>query len=334
MDGQPFISVIVPAYNAREHLDACLDALLASSYRSREIIVVDDSSTDGTADIARAKGVAVHRTSKRSGPAAARNCGALHAAGEILLFIDADVQVRKETLGHVAERFMEHPEIDALFGSYDSDPYESGFLSQYKNLSHHFVHQQSREEAATFWAGCGAIRKEVFRRAAGFDPDRYPEPSIEDIELGYRLKSIGCRIVLDKTLQVKHLKRWTLTGLLRADILCRALPWATLMLEKGEIPRDLNLQFRSRASACLVGLLILLLALAPFVKQSLYGALALLVLLVVLNLPFCRFMFEKRGPAFAVAAFFMHLLYYFYSGLAFVLCWARNALSEKGRARS
>jgi len=333
MDDQPFISVIVPAYNAREHLDACLDALLTSSYRSCEIIVVDDSSTDETAEIARSKGVAVYRTSKRSGPAAARNCGALRAAGEILFFIDSDVRVRKGTLGLVAERFIERPEIDALFGSYDSEPYDRHFLSQYKNLSHHFVHQQSREEAVTFWAGCGAMRKEVFQRSGGFDPDRYPEPSIEDIELGYRLKRIGCRILLDKTLQVKHLKRWTLTGLLRADIFHRAVPWTMLMLEKGEIPSDLNLQFQSRASACLVALSVLLLALAPFVKRSLYGVLALLVLLAALNLPFCTFMFQKKGLVFAVAAFSMHLFYYFYSGLAFVLCWARQTLHRKTRSR-
>lgn len=67
MEKQPFISIIVPAYNAREHLDRCLDALLASSYTSREIIVVDDGSTDDTAEMARAKGVPVLERIRQGG---------------------------------------------------------------------------------------------------------------------------------------------------------------------------------------------------------------------------------------------------------------------------
>lgn len=334
MEKQPFISIIVPAYNAREHLGQCLDALLASSYASCEIIVVDDGSTDDTAEMARAKGVPVLERARQSGPAAARNDGALRAKGEILFFVDADVRVTEGTVALVAKRFTENPDVDALFGSYDDNPSEGSFLSQYKNMSHHYVHQQSGEEAATFWAGCGAVRKETFERAAGFDQELYPRPSIEDIELGYRMKGMGCRILLDKTLQVKHLKRWTLLSLLRADILHRAVPWSMLMLERNEVAGDLNLQLRSKVSACLVGLLFVTLGLGLFQKAFLYGAALIAVTLIALNLDFYRFLFCKRGPFFAVPAFFMHVLYYFYSGLTFVLCWSLYRLSTRKRTRS
>ena len=315
MTEPPFISIIVPAYNAREHLDRCLDALLASSYTSCEIIVVDDGSTDNTAEMARAKGVTVLEMTRQAGPGAARNEGALQAKGEILFFVDADVLVTEGTVALVAKRFTENPDLDALFGSYDDNPSEESFLSQYKNLSHHYVHQQSGEEAVTFWAGCGAVRKEVFDRAAGFDQERYARPSIEDIELGYRMKKMGCKILLDKALQVKHLKRWTLESLLRADILHRAVPWSMLMLETDQIVDDLNLQWRSKASACLAGLLFIMLGLALFRGEFLYVAALLTVILVALNLDFYRFMFRKRGLTFAVLSFFMHMLYY-------VLQWA------------
>jgi glycosyltransferase involved in cell wall biosynthesis len=325
MEQQPFVSIIVPAYNAREHLDRCLDALVASSYASREIIVVDDGSTDGTPELARAKGVTVIERTRQAGPGAARNEGAVKATGDVLLFIDADVLVTEETVAHVAKRFEENPDVDALFGSYDDTPSEGNFLSQYKNLSHHYVHQQSGEDAVTFWAGCGAVRKEVFDRAAGFDQERYPVPSIEDIELGYRMKEMGCRILLDKALQVKHLKRWTLPSLLRADILHRAVPWSMLIVERDQVVNDLNLQGRSKASACLAGLLLVTLGLALFRAESLYGAALLVVILVVLNLDFYRFLFHRRGLFFSVLSFFMHMLYYLYSGLAFVLCWTVHA---------
>jgi len=331
MEEQPFISIIVPAYNAREHLGQCLDALLASSYTSFEIIVVDDGSTDDTAEMARAKGVTLLERTRQAGPGAARNEGALQAKGEILFFVDADVLVTERTVALVAKRFIENPDLDALFGSYDDTPSEEDFLSQYKNLSHHYVHQQSGEEAVTFWAGCGAVRKEVFDRAAGFDQERYARPSIEDIELGYRMNKMGCKILLDKALQVKHLKRWTIESLLRADILHRAVPWSMIIVERGQVVNDLNLQWRNKASAGLAGLLFVMLGLAFFRREFLYGVALLTVILVVLNLDFYRFLFNRRGLLFAVLSFFMHMLYYFYSGVTFVLCWTFHAFSGRKR---
>ncbi len=329
MERPPLISVIIPAHNAGAHLDRCLDGLLASSFRSFEILVVDDASTDGTAETARARGATVIRRTTQGGPGAARNQGALRAQGRILFFVDADVLVTGQTVARVARDFEEDPGLDALFGSYDDTPSEEGFLSQYKNLAHHYVHQQSREEAVTFWAGCGAVRKEVFDRVGGFDAERYARPSIEDIELGYRMKAMGCRIRLDKSLQVKHLKRWTLPSLLRADILQRAVPWSTLILEKGRVVDDLNLQWRSRISAFASGLLLLTLALAPLHRHFLFGSALLLVVLIALNLDFYRFLARRSGVLFVVPSFFMHVLYYLYSGTTFLACWTFHALSGR-----
>lgn len=328
------VSIIVPACNAREELGPCLDALLASPHASREILVVDDGSTDDTGAVARGRGVTVLETARRSGPAAARNEGARRAKGDVLLFVDADVLVTRETVGRVAERFAADPDLDALFGSYDDEPAAGNFLSQYKNLAHHYVHQQSGEEATTFWAGCGAVRREAFERAGGFDARRYGRPSIEDIELGCRMRDMGCRIRLDKALQVKHLKRWTLRSLLRADILDRAVPWSLLMLERNEIAKDLNLKLGSRVSSCLTGLLALFLGLALFRPVFLWGAAALGALLAALNLDFYRFLLRRRGLAFAALSFFMHILYYFYSGLVFVLCWLFHRLTRSKQRAS
>src|SRR6185503_11999663 len=95
----------------------------------------------------------------------------------------------------------------------------------------HYVHQHGAEEAATFWSGCGVIRREAFLEHGGFS-SKYQLPSIEDIELGYTLKRHGHRIRLDKTLQVKHLKRWTISNLLHSDIIARGLPWTQLILRE------------------------------------------------------------------------------------------------------
>jgi hypothetical protein len=143
------------------------------------------------------------------------------------------------------------------------------FSSQFKNLFHHFVHQQGRQQAVTFWSGCGAVRRDVFLKSGGFNSDRYPRPSIEDIELGYRLTAAGHRIMVNKEVQVKHLKNWTILGMIKADIFDRAIPWTPLILQERDLPNDLNLGLSQRASALLLCVLILHLALTAYFHNML-----------------------------------------------------------------
>lgn len=248
------ISVIIPAFNAAEHLERCLQALAESSLRPLEVIVVDDGSTDASAEVARAAGAIVVATGAQSGPAKARNLGARAAKGAILFFLDADVCVHPDTIERVAEAFQRDPSLDAVIGSYDDSPGSKDFLSQYKNLMHSFVHHTSSAEAGTFWSGCGAIRRDVFLAFGGFD-ESYTRPSIEDIELGYRLRSAGKKIVLDRDIQVKHLKHWTFWNLIRTDIFSRGIPWTELILRDRHMPNDLNLHLSQRVSVALTFLL-------------------------------------------------------------------------------
>lgn len=321
MHKQPFISVIIPVYNGEKFLAGCLDALKSTSYQQYEVIVVDDCSTDRSDEISRQRGARVLKTSRQSGPGAARNLGAQEAHGEVLLFVDADVVVKPDTLERVAADLMDHPEVAAVFGSYDDEPAEKNFISQYKNLFHRFVHQEARSEAETFWAGCGAVRRDVFLALAGFDAERYPRPAIEDIELGYRMRSKGHRILLDKQLQAKHLKRWTLRSMLHADIFARAVPWSMLIFESKGMVNDLNLQTTDRISAGLLGLSLLILPFSVLKPQLLLLIVVLLAMIPILNHKLYRFFFHRKGFAFAMLAFPLHLLYYLYSAVTFLLCW-------------
>ena len=329
MDQQPYISVIVPVFNGERFLNRCLEAVTASSYKSYEVIVVDDCSTDKSVEISRQHGATVLRMPHQSGPAGARNLGAREARGEILLFVDADVVVKPDTVERVGADFVNHPQIAAVFGSYDDEPAEKNFISQYKNLFHRFVHQQSSSEAVTFWAGCGAVRRDVFLAVDGFNAERYPRPAIEDIELGYRLCAAGHRILLDKQLQAKHLKRWTLKSMLHADIFCRAIPWSTLILESQGMVNDLNLQTSDRVSAGLLGVSLTILPFSIIKPQLLLLVVALLATILLLNHKLYRFFFQRKGLWFAVRAFPFHLLYYLYSAITFVLCWFRHLFRQQ-----
>ncbi len=244
------ISVVIPVFNASQHLSVCLEHLLQCRPKPLECIVVDDGSTDGSADVAKKYGAAVVATGGRLGPAYARNLGARAAHGDILFFLDSDVRVHPETLARITALFEGDPELAGVSGSYDDSPGSPDFISQYRNLMHHYVHQHARREACTFFSACGAVRREVFFRHGGFD-QAYGRPAIEDIELGYRMAESGCKIILDHELQVTHLKRWTFWRLMKTDIFDRGIPWTELILQYRRMPNDLNVRFAQRVSVAL-----------------------------------------------------------------------------------
>jgi cellulose synthase/poly-beta-1,6-N-acetylglucosamine synthase-like glycosyltransferase len=310
------LSVIIPVLNGARFLPECLQCLRQSTTPPLECIVVDDGSCDGSAAIAEAAGVAVFRTQGHAGPGSARNIGAAHASGDILVFVDADVCVRPDTLDLLRARYEKDPSIDALFGSYDDEPGDPRFVSQYRNLLHHYVHQTGRTEAATFWSGCGAVRRTAFQAVGGFD-EWYTRPSMEDIELGYRLRAAGHRIVLDPGIQVKHLKGWGLVELVRCDIVSRALPWTRLILRSSRLPNDLNLAVSQRLTANLVLAAAILAFIGPMIRISSAWALLPLAAAILLNRQFYRFLAVRRGWLFLAGALPLHLAYYLYSTLAF-----------------
>jgi GT2 family glycosyltransferase len=311
------ISVIIPVYEGGEDFQFCLKTLLAAKPPAEEIIVVSDGDKTGCADFAESLKVKVLRNSTTCGPAQARNLGASIAQGDILLFIDADVLVKESTIEEVRKLF-EDKTITAIFGSYDDQPKCKNFLSQYRNLLHHYVHQNAKREATTFWTGCGAVRKDAFVQINGFS-NSYNIPAMEDIELGYRLKKAGGNIVLEKNLQVKHLKHWGIISLLKTDFFRRALPWTKLILQKKVIDNDLNLKYSSRISVVLVYILILTFLPVFLNIYILVITLICAVLLIILNKDIYLFFLKKRGYSFMLGTIFWHWVYYFYSGLGFLI---------------
>jgi glycosyltransferase involved in cell wall biosynthesis len=317
------ISVVIPVYNGGDSFRRCLARLAEASPAPLEVIVVSDGDTDGSGTLAEEWGATVVRLPVSGGPAKARNVGARMAQGDIIFFVDADVEIRPDTIGQVAIAFERDPELAALIGSYDDAPGATNFLSQYRNLLHHYVHQTGQQTAFTFWGACGGIRREIFLAVDGFD-ERYRQPCIEDIELGYRLRQTGHKIELHKTIQVKHLKRWEVLSMLRADIFYRALPWTALLLQQRQMANDLNLQMSSRISVLLVFTAILTLAATYWNPMFLGLTLISLLALLALNWSVYRFFYHKRGLLFALRVIPWHWLYYSYSGLSFAVGLVRH----------
>ena len=248
-----------------------------------------------------------------------RGIGGAVASGSTLIFVDADVEMSQDSIPKLIAVFATRPDVAAIFGAYDETPSEQNFVSQYKNLAHSYIHQSSLPDAKSFWAGLGAVRADVFHAIGGFD-ERFKRPSIEDIELGYRLSEKGCRILLDPSIRGRHLKRWGLLSLIKTDVRDRAIPWTQLILRSSILQNDLNVRWADRASVALCH------AVLMFISLSLAGSLLFLLaaagslaLFLLLNWGFYAFLARKRGLAFGLRAIPLHFLHYVYSGFSFVV---------------
>ena len=125
------ITVVVPAYNASAYIDRVLEPLLKmlADGEVAEVLVVDDVSTDNTADICRQMGATVMQTPQNGGPGAARNLAAKHAVGDILWLVDSDVIAAPGGAALINKAFAD-PSVHAVFGSYDNQPDGQQLLSK------------------------------------------------------------------------------------------------------------------------------------------------------------------------------------------------------------
>lgn len=304
----PRLSVIVPAHDSTNVLERVLGAIHASDLKRAEweLIVVDDASRDATAEMAeRWADRVVRLPAPAGGPANARNRGVAVARGDWLVFIDADVVIHADTLSAFTRVIDSDPRLVAVFGAYDEHPPAPGFLSQYRNLLHRYVHLLGAGDADTFWSGCGAVRRAAFDAVGGFDAARFPRPQIEDIELGYRLRRNGGGIRLAPEVQGAHLKVWRYVGSLRTDLFDRGVPWVRLLLERGALGASANLNLkrgeRLKAVATTLAALLLVVGLLLRDPRPLGLSAAMLAGIALTAHRQITWFAARRGWAFALA---------------------------------
>lgn len=209
-------SVVVPAYNSASYLRQCLASLASQQGIGKEqyeVIVVDDGSTDDTASVASppvdsnsidSNGGVRYYYQENSGPASARNKGALEARGDIVLFTDADCIPDPGWVSNMLEPFS-RPEVSGVKGVYRTEQCtlwarfaQVEFDERYKLL----LKSKYIDMVDTY---SGGYRRDVFVSMGGFDTS-FPVANNEDTDLSYRMSLAGHKLVFNPGAVVRHLK--------------------------------------------------------------------------------------------------------------------------------
>jgi len=197
-------SVIVPAHNASETIEACLKALLHQTVprSDYEIIVIDDGATDRTREVIEGYATVRLFSQPNRGPAAARNLGVSQAKGELVLFTDADCVPMNNWIEALTEPFAD-PEIAGAKGTYRTGQKE--LMARFVQIEYESKYDKMSKDRYIDFVDTysAAYRKAIFANNRGFDP-LFPIASGEDVEFSYRLAREGHKMVFVPGAVVYH----------------------------------------------------------------------------------------------------------------------------------
>jgi len=187
------VTVLIPAYNEEKWIGHCIEAVLEADYPSKEVIVIDDGSTDNTYEIASryaSRGVTVLRK-PNGGKASALNYGLLFASGEIVVCVDADSIIGRETLKNIVKPFID-PHVVGVAGNIKVVN-QVNWLT--KNQALEYLTQLNIMRRATSFFGAVQVMPgplAAFRRVQALQIGRYDKETLtEDFDITVKLQKAG-----------------------------------------------------------------------------------------------------------------------------------------------
>ncbi|MEU6409265.1 glycosyltransferase [Microbispora sp. NPDC046933] len=310
------VAVIVPNYNKRKTLRACLESVYAQTYRPAEVVVVDDVSTDGSLEIAREFPCTVVESPRNRGPAAARNLGVARSSAPLLFFVDSDTALAPDAVRNAVKAYRETPDCGMVQGIYDAEPlYDDGPVERYRVLCEHYERSQT---TATFLS-CTLIPRHVFEEAGRLD-ERLRDG--EDFEFGTRVPA-RYRLVVTTSVVTKADDEDSFWGCLaerfvRSTTLPVIMVRARRLRDEGKVGFQLNMigtgqhkrRKPPRVSSASATATFLTLPLALVSPWALAVPAATLAVFLGVNSRFLGFARRYRGARFALWVAWMQLCFH------------------------
>jgi len=157
--GEPLVSVIIPVWNGERFLAEAIESVLKQTYAPYEVIIVDDGSTDGSAEVAKSFGALVrYHIQGKKGAATARNHGVELSRGNFIAFLDADDIWVKDKLARQMKIFLDHPELDMVLGQ----------VRQFYSSASGVIFNEESEIIPGYVPGTMLIKRASFFRAGRF----------------------------------------------------------------------------------------------------------------------------------------------------------------------
>jgi glycosyltransferase involved in cell wall biosynthesis len=186
-------SIIIPTFNGASRIGNCLDSLVKQTTgRDVEILVVDDGSTDNTANVVRSYSSVRIISQANAGPASARNRGAIEARGDILLFTDDDCVPMPDWLEAMLESFQDTEIVGAkgIYRTHQKSLAARFVQIEYEDKYRLMARLPSIDFIDTYSAG---FRRDRFLEMTGYDTS-FPVACAEDVELSYRMSARGWKM--------------------------------------------------------------------------------------------------------------------------------------------
>ena len=291
------ISIIIPVYNSSLTLKECLEAVFNSNFKNFEVIVISDNSTDNSVGIAKQYQCKIIELSENKGPAFARNEGAKISEGDILLFVDSDVIIKKDALNYLSEKFLQN-EIDAIQGIYSHEPTYKSIITQYQmSYNCYYIWPENKKYASTLSTCCLAIRKKIFLNLKGFNTN-YKRASAEDEEFGYLLIDKCYKILILRELNVEHRVNYNIRHFIKKKFHTYIDVMKEYLRNKTYVKKIKQTNYAKVLAGIVILGLIILTAIGTIIflnKTILYIFLTLNIAFLLLHTGFMRFVGRTKG---------------------------------------
>jgi GT2 family glycosyltransferase len=301
-----FISIVIPNYNGSQTIGKCLDSIFAKKDHDREVVVVDDSSEDGSLDIIRKYPCRLIQLERRAGASAARNAGAFNSKGDVLFFMDADCLLQQDTLAIIRRDLAAYPPDVVIGGTYTPMPHDPVFFSLFQYAFINYFETKNSGNPDYLATHALAIHTKTFRKLGGFTENFLP--ILEDVEFCHRLRRVGFRLVMDPDLQVRHIFNLSFLGSMR-NAIRKTRYWIVYSLSNKDLLADSGTASREIKINGVTWLLTFLLTLLSLLSGE-RGFLLPLPVLCAAGIFVNRYLFRAFYKSGGVLFAFMSGMYY------------------------